>query len=139
MARRTGPPVMVGAIIDRVSHGVIETLIARIPTPPYEGCWTFPSGPADAGEAPEAALRRMLHATLGVSLRIICGQPPIDLPWDDVLCRWRFFFCDATGSEVASRYYSEVRWVRRPDFREYDFDPVSQQVAAWLLDDLPRE
>ncbi|MDM8008687.1 MAG: NUDIX domain-containing protein [Phycisphaerae bacterium] len=139
MARRTGPPVMVGAIIDRVSHGVIETLIAKIPTPPYEGCWTFPNGPADPGEAPESALRRMLHATLGVNLRIICGQPPIDLPWDDVLCRWRFFFCDATDSEVATRYYSEVRWVRRPDFREYDFDPVSQQVAAWLLDDLPQE
>jgi ADP-ribose pyrophosphatase YjhB (NUDIX family) len=139
MSRRTGPPIMVGGIIDRVAHGVIETLIARIPNPPYQDRWSFPNGPADHGEMPEAALRRMMEASLGAKVRVVCGQPPFDMPWDNVMCRWRFFFCDVSDAEMQDRYYTEIRWVRRPDFREYDFDPVSQQVADWLLDDLQRE
>lgn len=127
---------MVGAIIDRVSHGALETLIAKLRTPPYENCWTFPNGPADAREMPEEALRRMLHESLGARLRVVCGQPPVDMAWDDVVCRWRFFFCDAANQEVQNRSFAEIRWVRRADLREYDFDPVSQQVAAWLLDDM---
>jgi len=138
MARRTEPPVMVGAIIDRVRHGVVETLIAKIPSSPYEGRWSFPNGPADPAESPEAALRRTVYNALGMQVRVICGQPPVDMPWDQVMCRWRFFFCDASDCEPENHYYSEVRWVRRPDFREYEFDPVSQQVADWLLDDLPQ-
>jgi len=139
MTRRAIPPVMVGAIIDKISHGVIETLIAKIPSPPYQDKWTFPNGPALPGESPEAALRRMIDSMLGVKIRVICGQPPVDLPWDDVLCRWRFYFCEAAAPELENRYYSEIRWVRRPDFQEYDFDPVSEQVANWLLDEGPSE
>lgn len=137
MARRAQPPVMVGAIIDQVNRGVIETLIAKIPSPPYQDKWSFPNGPALPGESPEAALRRVIQDSLGAKVRIICGQPPVDLPWDDVVCRWRFYFCDASGVTLDNRYYLEVRWVRRPDLCEYDLDPVSEQVAAWLLDQRP--
>ena len=126
---------MASAVIDRISHGPPEVLIAKIPTAPYEGRWTFPNGPIEEGEAPQAALRRALRSLLGMRVRIVCSQPPFDYSWDRVLCRWRFFFCDGTGSEVGNRYFSEVRWVPRATLREYDFDPVSQQVVDWLLED----
>ena len=60
MARRTEPPVMVGAIIDRVRHGVVETLIAKIPSSPYEGRWSFPNGPADPAER-DCPIGRLNH------------------------------------------------------------------------------
>jgi ADP-ribose pyrophosphatase YjhB (NUDIX family) len=126
---------MVSAVIDRVSQRVPEVLIARIPVPPYAGRWTFPCGPLEDGESPEGSLRRALRSLLGMNVRIVCGQPPFDRAWDDVMCRWRFFFCDGTGSKVQNRYFLEVRWVPRATLREYEFDPVSQQVVDWILED----
>jgi len=126
---------MAGAVIERITRGTHEALIARIPTDPYQGLWTFPNGPIDQGEAPEAALGRALRCLLGMKVRIICSQPPFDRAWDDVLCRWRFFFCDGAGSEIHNQYFSEIRWVPRPCLREYDFDPASQQIVDWLLED----
>ena len=137
-AHHQGPPMapaMASAVIERISRGSHKVLIARIPTAPYEGRWTFPNGPIDPGEPPEAALRRALRSLLGMRVRIICSQPPFDRAWDEVMCRWRFFFCDGTGSEMDNRYFSEIRWVPRATLSEYDFDPASQQVVDWLLED----
>lgn len=126
---------MASGVVERTARGAREVLIAKIPTPPYKGRWTFPSGPIEEGEAPEAAVRRALISTLGLRVRIVTGQPPFDHAWDEVTCRWRFFFCDATGNEVHNVYFSEVRWIPRGALREYDFDPVSQQVVDWLLEE----
>jgi 8-oxo-dGTP diphosphatase len=133
MTRRAEPPIMVSAVVDRSRQGMLETLIGKIPTPPHDGKWTFPSGPAEQGETPESALRRTLERLLGIKVRIVCAQPPFDHTWDEAMCRWRFFFCDGSGCEVKNEHYLEVRWVPRASLREYDFDPVSQQVANWLL------
>ena len=135
MTRDVEPPTMASAVIDRRRHGMLEVLIGKIPTAPYEGRWTFPNGPIQGAEPPEAALRRALRSTLGLSVRVVCSQPPFDHAWDDVVCRWRFFFCDGGGGEVDNKYYSEVRWVPRAALCEYEFDPVSQQVVSWLLED----
>lgn len=133
MTKRSELPAMAAAIIERTNRGAAEVLIAKIPTEPYQGKWTFPNGPIEPGEAPEEALRRALHSLLDVQVRIVCGQPPFDLPWDEVMCRWRFFFCEATGAKVHNQYFAATRWVARATLREYDFDPVSQQVINWLL------
>lgn len=134
MTRREELQGMASAVIDRVRRGTREILITRIPTAPYEGRWTFPNGPIERGEAPETALRRALRHLLGLDVRVVCSQPPFDQPWDRVLCRWRFFFCDGTGSEIDNHYFSEVRWVPRATLSEYDFDPVSQRVVDWMLE-----
>ena len=62
------------------------------------------------------------------------GQPPFDQSYDDVLYRWRFFFCDGTGCRLHNDYYAQIRWVPEAALREYEFDPVSQRVVDWMLD-----
>ena len=135
MAKRQKPPAMASAVIARARQGTTEVLIAKIPTAPYEGRWTFPNGPIEDGETPEVALRRALRSLLGISVRIVCSQPPFDQPWDEVLCRWRFFFCEGTGCKVHNEYFSQIRWVTRATLREYDFDPASQRVVDWMIED----
>lgn len=135
MARRPHPPVMTAAVITRKGQGTEEVLIGKIPADPYKGLWTFPAGPVEEGEMPEVALRRALRSLLNMRVEIICGQPPFDQPWDDVTCRWRFYFCNGAGSTVDNQHFAEVRWVPRGDLREYDFDPVSLQVARWMLEE----
>jgi 8-oxo-dGTP pyrophosphatase MutT (NUDIX family) len=134
MVKRREPPPMASAVIHRTRQGTREVLIGKIPTEPYEGRWCFPSGPIEEGEAPEAALRRVVQNLIGISVRVVWGQPPFDQEWDDVTCRWRFFFCETTDSRVHNDYFAQIRWVPEGALREYDFDPVTQRVVDWMLE-----
>jgi ADP-ribose pyrophosphatase YjhB (NUDIX family) len=134
MARQESPPVMACGVIEQTRDGMREVLICRIPNEPYQWKWTFPGGPVERGEAPEAALRRALESLLGLKVEIRFGQPPFDLSWDDVLMRWRFFFCEGREEDVQNTHFAEIRWERVGSLREYEFDPVAQQVVDWLLE-----
>lgn len=134
MSRRAVPPTLVSAVVERSRETMRELLIARLHGPPYEGRWTFPSGPLEAGEPPEEAVRRVLRGLEGLEAQIVFGQPPFDHVWDDVMCRWRFYFCQATCDKIRHHDFAELRWVNKPSLREYEFDPVSQQVVDWLLE-----
>ncbi len=125
---------MACGVVEQVREGVREVLIARIPAPPYEGKWTFPGGPVERGESPEAALRRATESLLGLKVEIRFGQPPFDFAWDEVLVRWRYFSCQGRAAEVRNRHYGEIRWVPAGSLREYEFDPVAQQVVDWMLE-----
>ncbi len=142
MAKRKDIPVRCSAVIERTRAGMREMMIAKSARAPFPGKWTFPGGAAEAGESPEAALRRILREQLNASVEIIQGQPPFDQRWDNILARWRFYFCDMGGEEqggeseaINNRYYGEIRWVPRVALREYEFDPVSQQVVDWMLEE----
>ena len=126
---------MASAVVRRTRHAIEQILIGKIPADPYQGRWTFPGGPVEVGEMPEVRLRRALQSLLGASVTVRHGQPPFDHAWDDVVCRWRFFFCDATDAELINHYFAEVRWIVRGDLCEYDFDPVSQRVVDWMLEE----
>jgi ADP-ribose pyrophosphatase YjhB (NUDIX family) len=136
MAKRQTLPAMASAVIHRAREGMREVLIGKSPEPPHYGRWTFPHGRVEQGESPEAAMRRVLQSLLNTQdVHIIYGQPPFDHPWENVPHRWRFFFCDATDSHMENGYFAEIRWVPQASLREYEFDPVSQQVVDWLLDE----
>jgi ADP-ribose pyrophosphatase YjhB (NUDIX family) len=124
---------MVSAIVHHSRENQREVLIGKIPSQPYAGKWAFPTGPVQEGEVPEAGLRRVLRDLLDLNVQINFGQPPFDHPWEHSVCRWRFYFCEALEGPTNNRYFQEVRWVPRGALREYDFDPVSQQVVNWLL------
>lgn len=126
---------MACAIIHRTRDGMREILIGKNPAAPYEDRWSFPGGPVEPGEPPEAALRRALRSTLGLAVDVQWGQPPFDQAWDGVPTRWRYFFCEHPGGEVHNTHYREVRWVPDGALREYEYDPVSQQVVDWILED----
>ncbi len=57
-------PAAVGLIV-RGDH----VLLARRARPPYAGSWDLPGGFLEAGEEPEAALRRELREELGIGTR----------------------------------------------------------------------
>ena len=43
------------------------------------GCWEFPGGKLDPGEAPRDGLARELHEELGICL--VAAEPLLVLPW----------------------------------------------------------
>ncbi len=127
---------MAAAVLDRVRDGLREILIVRLEgTPEQPGRWVFPFGPVGPGEMPEPAIRRILAQQLGLHAHIQHGQPPFDQTYGETLYRWRFLFGEVTSPEANNRHYAEVRWVPRQSLVEYEFEPVSQQVVDWLLEE----
>lgn len=135
MKRQFRLPTMSRGVIHRLRDGSREVLIVRLAGEPYMDRWCFPGGMVEEGEQPEVALRDWLGKRLGLKVEILYGQPPFDAPWDEAMTRWRFFFCEyVVQDEVSDSYYAEQRWVLEGSLREYEFDPVSQQVVDWMLE-----
>jgi len=61
------PVPAAGAIIERGGR----ILLARRAAPPYRDTWDLPGGFLEAGEHPEAALRRELHEELGARVSAV--------------------------------------------------------------------
>lgn len=131
MARRASRRLYAAAIIERPDNRVLIVL----PTDMAESDrrWQFPRGHIEAGESPEAAIRRVARQQLDVGVEIVVGQPPLLARLDDAEAKLRYFFCEITTGEAQAGPYAEIRWVLRAHLREYDFDSASQQVAEWLV------
>jgi hypothetical protein len=122
--------------MERSRDGQREILIVKIPAGEFcAGRWTFPNRAVEVGQSPEAAIRQLVLEGLGTATQIVYGQPPFDQPWQEVMTRWRVFFCEGTAGPINNRQYEDTRWIPRAALREYEFDPVSQQIVDWLLED----
>lgn len=111
-----------------------EYLIVRPRGGPTRPPWEFPGGPLRERESPEAALRRHCGELLGVRLEIHLGQPPFVFDYGSHSVTYRYFFCGCLGRPAALGC-AEVRWVLGGQLREYLFEPASQQVVDWLLEE----
>ncbi len=130
MTEETRQPVYAAAIIERPDHHVLIALPRD--EDGEERRWCFPYGLVAEGEPPEAALRRIARAELGIELEIDLGQPPIPAEIDGRQCVLRFFLCHIVTGEPESSAYTETRWVVVGQLPEYHYDPVSQGVVDWL-------
>ncbi len=132
MAPKPTRPIVVACILERHNN---DLLIALPQTDKSDArLWLFPRGRLDEGEAPEAGMRRVCQEKLDVTVEIVIGQPPLLCELDGAECEIRFFFCGIVTGEAGSGPYQETRWVSRMHLSEYDFDPPSLPVVAWLLE-----
>lgn len=132
MSLRPLRPIYSAAIIERPDH---HFLIARpLAVSEQTRVWIFPRGKVAPTESPEAAMRRITRADLGVAIEVVIGQPPFLARIAEQEVEIRYFFCGITSNEPRKGPYEELRWVSRPHLREYDFDAVSEPVVQWLLE-----
>ena len=114
---------MVGAAI--VRSGLL--LAARRTSPPESaGRWELPGGKVDAGESPDAALRREVAEELGCTVvveRWLDGEQPIGAAHvlRAALCRL------AHGNPLAGVDHDELRWL----------SPEQLDDVDWLEPDRP--
>jgi len=125
--------VAAGALVDADGRVLIAQ---RAEDKVMAGLWEFPGGKIEAGEVPEAALRRELFEELGLDVCISCMQPfsfashsyaafhlvmPVFL-----IRRW----------DGAARAYTHqaLRWVRPARLRDFAMPPADGPVVAMLQD-----
>lgn len=93
----------------------------------------FPGGKVAERESPEAALRRWCRDYLGVTLQFQIGQPPFQHNFGTHAVTYRYYICTIRSGEAEAGGRFELRWVARPQLRDYIFDAPTQQVVDWLV------
>jgi mutator protein MutT len=116
-----------------IVRGRRHFLIVRATADP-EGGWEFPGGRIEARESPEAGLRRLVRAQLGVELELVVGQPPFEYSFGTHSVVYRYYLCGLLQGEPRPLGCAEVRWVLAGQLREYVFEQPAQQVVQWLIE-----
>ena len=125
--------VAAAALVDQDNR----VLIARRPEGrAMAGLWEFPGGKVQAGETPEAALRRELKEELGITVCETCLAPFTfaSHAYEDFHLLMPLFLCRTWEGDPEPRERQELAWVRAKNLVQYDMPAADIPLIPWLRD-----
>jgi mutator protein MutT len=120
--------VVAAAVIERDGTFL---LTRRMRGAHLEGCWEFPGGKCDEGEAHAACLRREIAEELDAPVRVGREVFTVSHSYADRVVELHFFACDLLG-EARPVLGQEMRWVRRGDLASLEFPPADAELIRML-------
>ena len=97
-----------------------------------EGCWEFPGGKCEPGEALDACLARELREELAVDARIGAEIFTTTHDYPDRRVRLHFLRCEIIGAP-SPQIGQDMRWVARGDLPSLDFPPADAALIDLLV------
>ena len=95
--------------------------------------WEFPGGKIEAGESPEAALRRELSEELAIEARVgrVCDAIYYRYPDRDVLVL--FYLCEIVSGEPKQIDCNAIAWAAFEELKDYDFAGADARFVERLF------
>jgi len=96
------------------------------------GLWEFPGGKQEAGESPQACLRRELVEELAGNFSV--GEKFDTISWDypDRTVILHFFRCRLESGTIEPRESQTMAWVAPERLSEFAFPPADREVVVRL-------
>ena len=120
--------VVAAAVIERDGTFLVTR---RMRGAHLEGCWEFPGGKCEEGEAHAACLEREIVEELDAPVRVGRELFTISHSYADRVVELHFFACDLLG-EARPVLGQEMRWVRREDLAALEFPPADEELIRIL-------
>ncbi|MGY1743936.1 NUDIX domain-containing protein [Blastococcus sp. SYSU D00695] len=128
-------------VVQVVGVALVEggrVLVARRSGGLFDGCWEFPGGKVEPGEADLEALVRECREELGadVAPQAFLGEVPLDgvvgggAPGASTLRVW---WGRVAGGVVTPREHSELRWVRAGELAGLDWIPADRPLLPAVV------
>lgn len=116
-------PIVAASLIDLSGRVLIQK---RAATGSMAGLWEFPGGKIDAGETPEAALKRELNEELGVDVDEAHFMPLTfsSAPLGDRQLLLLLYAVRQWEGVAKPLYAQEIAWVLPTDLRAFEMPPA---------------
>jgi 8-oxo-dGTP diphosphatase len=131
--RALGVVQVVGAAVVRDDR----VLVAQRSGGPFDGCWEFPGGKVEPGEAELAALVREIREELGVvvSPQAFLGEVVLDGVvggGEPGASTMRVWVARLASGEPTAREHADLRWVRGEELEALDWIPADRPLLPAL-------
>ncbi len=130
--RRRRPLPIINVAVGLIRCGRRVLLVQRPAAGPLPHQWEFPGGKIEAGETPEAAVRRELYEEVGLTVGACARLPPLRHDYDHVRVRLHPLAAEAGAPLVRLRGPAAHRWAYPARLSEVPILPGSAALVRRL-------
>ena len=90
----------------------------------FKGGWEFPGGKIEAGETPEAALKREISEELETQIRVGELIDTIEYDYPEFLLSMDCFWCEIINGNLVLKEHEAARWLDKENLYSVEWLPA---------------
>lgn len=102
----------------------------------YKGWWEFPGGKIEAGETPQAALKREIMEELDTEISVGDLIDTIEYDYPEFHLSMDCFWCEIVNGDLVLREHEAARWLAKDQLCEVKWLPADCKLLNGIVSSL---